>query len=76
MARRQETAVIPAAIQEWRKHRGLTQAGLATAAGVSEALIAHAENGRRGLSRASVDKIAAALQIPSTAIATLTGEAA
>lgn len=71
MTRRNECEVIPAAVAEWRRTRGLTQAGLAERAALSEALIAHVENGRRNVSLASLDKIAAALMVPPEALATI-----
>lgn len=48
-------------IKIWREHRGLTQEQLAAAAGVSRALVAAIETGRRQGSTASVKKLAAAL---------------
>jgi transcriptional regulator with XRE-family HTH domain len=75
MPRRRQVAVIPEAVALWRHERGLTQQGLASAAGCSEALIAHVERGTRNLSRDTLTKIAAALMVPASALAN-DGEAA
>ena len=50
-------------VAEWRKHRGLTQAVLAEATGVSQAAIAGIERGRRAPSVALLRKTAAALGV-------------
>ena len=71
MTRRKECVVIPAAVVQWRKSRGLTQATLAERANVSEALIAHVENGRRNVSLVSLRKIAAALMVQPEALAVI-----
>lgn len=71
MTRRNEVTVIPAAVAQWRRARRMTQSQLAATAGLSEALIAHAEAGRRNLSLASLTKLAAALMVPPEALATI-----
>ena len=48
-------------VKVWREHRGLTQEQLATAAGVSRALVAAIETGRKEGSTSSLKKLAAAL---------------
>jgi transcriptional regulator with XRE-family HTH domain len=51
----------PARLATIRKERGLTQRGLALAAGVSQALVAELESGKHPPSNASLAKIAQAL---------------
>lgn len=75
MPRRRQVAVIPGAVIAWRHERGMTQQGLATAAGCSEALIAHVERGTRNLSVDTLTRVAAALMVPASALAN-EGEAA
>ena len=48
-------------VKVWREHRGLTQEQLASAAGVSRALVAAIETGRKEGSTSSLKKLAAAL---------------
>lgn len=76
MARRGTAEVIPEALRRWRDERGLTQHALSTSSGCSEALIAHAEAGRRNLSLHSVIRIAGVLEVPITAIAHINATAA
>ncbi|WP_316166122.1 MULTISPECIES: helix-turn-helix transcriptional regulator [unclassified Bradyrhizobium] len=47
----------------WRKKRGLTQAALAEAAGVSQAFLSEIESGQKPGTAATLKKIAEALQV-------------
>jgi DNA-binding XRE family transcriptional regulator len=47
----------------WRRHRGLTQAALAAAAGIAQPSLARAETGRRGLTVTTYAKVAKALNV-------------
>lgn len=51
-----------------RKARGFSQRELASKAGVSQALVAELEREKHPPSRASLDKILAALDLPSSAL--------
>jgi len=53
-----------ARLQWWRAHRGLSQLALAGRAGVSQRHLSFLELGRAAPSRAMVDRLAAALDIP------------
>jgi DNA-binding XRE family transcriptional regulator len=47
----------------WRRHRGMTQAALAAAAGIAQPSLAGAESGRRGLAVTTYAKVAKALKV-------------
>lgn len=59
----------PARLSELRKSKGLTQRALAKVAGISQALVAELERGKHPPSRASLDKIAAAMNVSVDAFA-------
>lgn len=67
--RRREVRILPGALAQWRKERGLTQKTLGDKSGVSPTLIAMIETGERQASRLNADDIAAALEVPLGAIA-------
>lgn len=71
MPRQQQVNMLPTGLKEWRKVRGLSQAGLAAATGheVSEGLIAQIETGRRQPGLANGRLIASALDVPLEAFA-------
>lgn len=48
-------------LSEWRRHRHLTQDGLAAAAGTTKATISRLESGQRGLSQKWLERLAPAL---------------
>lgn len=50
-------------VRVWREHRGMTQAALAIAANVPQASISEIENGTRGGSVATLQRIARALAV-------------
>ena len=50
-------------VRVWREHRGLTQAGLARAAGVNRVVVAAIEAGREGESVRSLQALAAVLGV-------------
>lgn len=50
-------------IQEWRKHRGLSQTELGEATGLSTATISQIENVKTGYSQANLEAIARALKV-------------
>jgi len=59
----------PARLADLRKSKGLSQRALAQAAGVSQALIAELERGKHPPSKASLEKIAAAMNVSTGAFA-------
>jgi len=50
-------------IQEWRKHRKMSQTGLGDAVGLSTATISQIENANTGYSQANLEAIARALKV-------------
>jgi putative transcriptional regulator len=56
----------PARLTELRKSQGLTQRALAQKAGVSQALVAELERGKHPPSKATLEKISAALVVESS----------
>lgn len=54
-----------------RRSRGMTQGGLAAAAGVTTTTVCFAEGGRLLLSDAQIDKLAAALGVEAEAVVEL-----
>lgn len=61
-----ESAFDPKRLAARRKTQNLTQRGLATKAGVSQALVAELERGKHPPSKGSLAKIAAALGVAAT----------
>jgi transcriptional regulator with XRE-family HTH domain len=55
------SSFIPGRLVETRRLRGMSQRSLAAAAGVSQALVAELERGKHPPSKASLDKLCAAL---------------
>ncbi|HVZ06986.1 helix-turn-helix domain-containing protein [Rhodopila sp.] len=53
----------PTTLAFWRKHRGLTQAELAVAAGLSQAFVAQIEGGEREGTVQALARIARALRV-------------
>ena len=62
---------IGAAIKRLRASQRLTQYELAKIAGVSDAMVAHIESGRRNLPPAMLEKIASGLALDDAQVATL-----
>ena len=54
---------IGARVREWRSKRGLTQAELARAAGITQAALSNYETGKRGLTLAFALRLSSALDI-------------
>lgn len=50
-------------IKEWRVHRGMTQAALAEAAGLTDATISRIESGKIGYTQVSLESIGQALDV-------------
>ncbi len=67
-----EVTVLPVALKAWRKERGLSQEGLADAAGISAGMIAQVETGRRQLGIPNLLSVAEALGVSPHAIAVIT----
>lgn len=63
MPRQQQVDLLPAAIKEWRRERGLSQSELAREAKCSEGLIAQIETGRRQPGIVNAQNIAKALGV-------------
>lgn len=63
MAKREVELLSGSTLREFRRGRGLTQEQLADMVGVSYALIAFFESGKRQPSMATAEKIAAALGV-------------
>ncbi|MHB8139924.1 MAG: helix-turn-helix domain-containing protein [Vulcanimicrobiaceae bacterium] len=57
----------PSLLLEIRKSKGLTQRGLAKAAGISQALVAELERGKHPPSATSLSKLASALSVAESA---------
>lgn len=55
-------------VRAWREHRGLTQAVLADAAGVSTPFLSQIESGKREGTTATLKKLATALAVPLDAL--------
>jgi ribosome-binding protein aMBF1 (putative translation factor) len=78
--RRERAAPVPEAVARrardtgsavlaWREHRGLSQAQLAGAAGISKAYLSQIENGARRGSVRALSALARALDVPLDALA-------
>lgn len=62
---------IGAAIKQLRAEQNLTQYQLAMMVGVSDAMVAHIESGRRNLPEAMLGRIAKELQLDASKVASL-----
>jgi len=65
----QQVTTLPIALKEWRRERAMSQATLASRAGVSEGLIAQIETGRRQPGLTNLMAIAEALRVDPHALA-------
>ena len=63
-------------LQFWRKHRGLTQTGLAQLAAMTQPHLAQAERGQRGLSAGTYSRLAKALRVRIEDLLPIEGAAA
>lgn len=70
----QQVTTLPVALKEWRRVRHISQATLASKAGVSEGLIAQIETGRRQPGLVNLLAIAKVLEVDPKALAIIHGD--